>query len=101
MARTKQTERKSTGGWAPRKALAAKAARRSAPATGGVKREYHRRLILNPEPDTDDVQPPVFTCNAQPEPNVGTKRLPSMAELKSLLKKCKRPKTSDAAFKQE
>ena len=35
MARTKQTARKSTGGKAPRKALATKAARKSAPATGG------------------------------------------------------------------
>ena len=36
MARTKQTARKSTGGKASRKALAAKAARKSAPQTGGV-----------------------------------------------------------------
>ncbi|VDM28597.1 unnamed protein product [Toxocara canis] len=38
MARTKQTARKSTGGKAPRKQLATKAARKSAPATGGVYR---------------------------------------------------------------
>ena len=37
MARTKQTARKSTGGKAPRRQLATKAARRSAPVTGGVK----------------------------------------------------------------
>ncbi|XP_067052224.1 LOW QUALITY PROTEIN: histone H3, embryonic-like [Acropora muricata] len=37
MARTKQTARKSTGGKAPRKQLATKAARKSAPATGGVR----------------------------------------------------------------
>ena len=37
MARTKQTARKSTGGKAPRKQLATKAARKSAPATGGGK----------------------------------------------------------------
>ena len=36
MARTKQTARKSTGGKAPRKQLATKAARKSAPATGGT-----------------------------------------------------------------
>jgi histone H3 len=36
MARTKQTARKSTGGKAPRKQLATKAARKSAPATGGA-----------------------------------------------------------------
>nr|CAH7734923.1 unnamed protein product [Callosobruchus chinensis] len=33
MARTKQTARKSTGGKAPRKQLATKAARKSAPST--------------------------------------------------------------------
>ncbi|EOA94305.1 Histone H3.3, partial [Anas platyrhynchos] len=38
MARTKQTARKSTGGKAPRKQLATKAARKSAPSTGGVKK---------------------------------------------------------------
>merc|ERR1711991_690493 len=38
MARTKQTARKSTGGKAPRKQLATKAARKSAPATGGIKK---------------------------------------------------------------
>ena len=37
MARTKQTARKSTGGKAPRKQLAVKAARKSAPSSGGVK----------------------------------------------------------------
>ncbi|MCP9258095.1 histone H3.3 [Dirofilaria immitis] len=36
MARTKQTARKSTGGKAPRKQLATKAARKSAPSTGGT-----------------------------------------------------------------
>ena len=43
MARTKQTARKSTGGKAPRKQLATKAARRSAPATGGVKKPHRYR----------------------------------------------------------
>ena len=38
MARTKQSARKSTGGMAPRKQLATKAARKSAPAAGGVKK---------------------------------------------------------------
>jgi histone H3 len=42
MARTKQTARKSTGGKAPRKQLAAKAARKSAPAAGGVKKPHRR-----------------------------------------------------------
>lgn len=40
MARTKQTARKSTGGKAPRKQLATKAARLSAPAVGGVRGRF-------------------------------------------------------------
>jgi len=42
MARTKQTARKSTGGKAPRKQLASKAARKSAkaPSTGGLKKPH-------------------------------------------------------------
>ncbi|XP_074842004.1 histone H3, embryonic-like [Carettochelys insculpta] len=43
MARTKQTAHKSTGGKAPRKQLATKAARKSAPATGGVKKTHRYR----------------------------------------------------------
>ena len=43
MARTKQTARKSTGGKAPRKGLATKAARKSGPATGGVKKPHRFR----------------------------------------------------------
>jgi histone H3 len=43
MARTKQTARKSTGGKAPRKALATKAGRKSAPAGGGVKKPHRFR----------------------------------------------------------
>jgi histone H3 len=43
VARTKQTARKSTGGKAPRKQLATKAARKSAPATGGVKKPHRYR----------------------------------------------------------
>jgi len=42
-ARTKQTARKSTGGKAPRKQLATKAARKSAPGTGGVKKPHRYR----------------------------------------------------------
>jgi len=41
MARTKQTARKSTGGKAPRKQLATKAARKG--ATGGVKKPHRYR----------------------------------------------------------
>jgi histone H3 len=43
MARTKQTARKSTGGKAPRKQLATKAARKSASGTGGVKKPHRFR----------------------------------------------------------
>ncbi|CAB9508471.1 Histone H3 [Seminavis robusta] len=46
MARTKQTARKSTGGKAPRKQLATKAARKSAPVTGGVKKPTVTALEL-------------------------------------------------------
>lgn len=43
MARTKQTARKTTAGKAPRKQLATKAARKTAPATGGVKKPHRFR----------------------------------------------------------
>ena len=43
MARTKQTVRKSTGGKAPRTQLAIKAARKSTPPTGGVKKPHRYR----------------------------------------------------------
>jgi len=43
MARTKQTARKSTGAKAPRKQLATKAARKTAPSTGGVKKPHRFR----------------------------------------------------------
>jgi histone H3 len=45
MARTKQTARKSTGGKAPRKQLATKAARKSAPTgtAGGIKKPHRYR----------------------------------------------------------
>merc|ERR1712060_501839 len=42
MARTKQTARKSTGGKAPRKQLATKAARKSAPTLGASIKTKHR-----------------------------------------------------------
>ena len=45
MARTKQTARKSTGGKAPRKQLATKAARKAAPSTGGVKKPHRFRYF--------------------------------------------------------
>lgn len=43
MARTKQTARKSTGGKAPRKQLQTKAARKTAPNAGGVKKPHRYR----------------------------------------------------------
>ncbi len=43
MARTKQTARKSTGGKAPRKHVASKAARKSAMQAGGVKKPHRFR----------------------------------------------------------
>ncbi|XP_030743795.1 histone H3, embryonic-like [Echinops telfairi] len=43
MALTQQKAPKSTGGKAPRKQLATKAARKSAPATGGVKKPHRYR----------------------------------------------------------
>ncbi|XP_027701252.1 histone H3.3-like [Vombatus ursinus] len=43
MVRTKQTARKSSGGKGPRKQLATKAARKSVPSTGGVKKPHRYR----------------------------------------------------------
>ena len=43
MARTKQTARKSTGGKVPRKQLATKAARKSSPTSGAVKKPHRYR----------------------------------------------------------
>jgi len=43
MARTKQTARKSTGGKAPRKQLATKASRMTAPFAGGTKKPHRYR----------------------------------------------------------
>lgn len=43
MARTKQTARKSTGGKAPRKQIATKAARKSTAASSGVKKPHRYR----------------------------------------------------------
>ena len=43
MARTKQTARKSTGGKAPRKQLATKANKKTAPLNGGIKKPHRYR----------------------------------------------------------
>jgi len=76
MARTKQTARKSTGGKAPRKQLATKAARKSAPTTGGVKKPHRYRpgtvalreirlLIINVHPRSSFFWMPPFTFHFQ------------------------------------
>lgn len=46
MARTKQTARKSTGGKAPRKHIAAKSAQKTAGAVGGIKKPHRYRYAL-------------------------------------------------------
>jgi histone H3 len=46
MARTKQTARKSTGGKAPRKQIATKAARKSTAGTAGVKKPHRYRYCF-------------------------------------------------------
>ena len=46
MARTKQTARKSFGGKAPPKHLAQKAARKSKPSGGGVKKPHRYRYVF-------------------------------------------------------
>jgi histone H3 len=43
MARTKQTARKSTGGKAPRHAIATKAARKATASSGGIKKPHRYR----------------------------------------------------------
>ena len=45
MARTKQTSRKTTGGKAPRKQLASKAARKSAPSSGALQESVEAYLV--------------------------------------------------------
>lgn len=47
MARTKQTARKSTGGKAPRKQLASKAAKKTAPSTGKRQLPTRSRLFCD------------------------------------------------------
>ncbi|EEY17317.1 histone H3 [Verticillium alfalfae VaMs.102] len=72
MARTKQTARKSTGGKAPRKQLASKAARKSAPSTGGVKKPHRYkpgtvalRSLRSPRTSSPDLRFPV-ACHRRP-----------------------------------
>jgi hypothetical protein len=63
MARTKQTARRSTGGKAPRKQLATLVARKSAPATGGVKKPHRYRpgVVALREIRCSEASPPTRT----------------------------------------
>ena len=84
-ARTKQTARKSTGGKAPRKSLATKAARKSAPATGGVKQPTPKEGHLEPESESEsesDLKLPLFSTNDQEASAVVNPRLPTDSERK-------------------
>ena len=91
MARTKQTARQSTGRRAPRKDLAAKAARRSAPSTGGVKRDYDfRACILDltcVEVPTKQQPEPLCETSDGEDGEVGQKRKKTLREL---LQQCKK-----------
>ena len=60
MARTKQTARKSTGGKAPRKHVASKAARKATPSGGGIKvrRRSSSSLVGVDRALTDAAAPP-------------------------------------------
>ena len=55
---------KSTGGKAPRKQLATKAARKSAPATGGVKKVRGAARAPSPTPDALPLRSPTATARA-------------------------------------
>uniref|UniRef100_A0A915DB02 Histone H3 n=1 Tax=Ditylenchus dipsaci TaxID=166011 RepID=A0A915DB02_9BILA len=76
MARTKQTARKSTGGKAPRKQLATKAARKSAPATGGVKKPTDTVPVPWLSVRSEDTKNPPSCSSANFPSNVWSVRLP-------------------------
>lgn len=84
--------RKSTGAPRPRQALVRLAVRRSVSSTGGVKEAGQSGVIINLEPESENVSAAASTGNAPPKPDIGTKRLPSMEDLKSLWRQCMRPK---------
>ena len=72
MARTKQTARRSSGGKAPRKHLATKAARKAMPTAGGVKKPHRYRpgtvAVINLKREIwfgDN-----YFCNVTNEPNL-------------------------------
>lgn len=66
-SRTKQTARQSTGGKAPRKQLASKAARKSAPSTGGVKRPRKKRKAADPWTPKKKAKKSVYTNTSASE----------------------------------
>ena len=68
MARTKQTARKSTGGKAPRKQLATKAARKSAPATGQPSLSLTSTLFFPRPPSIASCLPPAPHSPTLPVP---------------------------------
>ncbi|XP_019486754.1 PREDICTED: histone H2B type 1-N-like [Hipposideros armiger] len=88
MARTKQTARKSTGGKAPRKQLATKAARKSAPATGGVKKPHRYR------PGTVALR----EIRRAPAPKKGSKKAVTKAQKKDGKKRKRSRKESYAVY---
>jgi hypothetical protein len=88
MARTKQNARKTTGGKAPRKQLATKAARRSAPATGlpqqltvFIRNRFTQKIVATLKAAASDtiesiriklqvcapISPPAFEIQQQPQ----------------------------------
>jgi hypothetical protein len=57
MARTKQTARKSTGGKAPRKQLATKAARKSAPSAGSSSVYFYFYSLIRWSEEASQIPP--------------------------------------------
>ena len=71
MVRTKQTARKSYGGKSPRKHVATKANRKSAPATGDVRKPHRYRpgtVALRRNPSISKVYCSTSSCAAFPAP---------------------------------
>ena len=63
MARTKQTARKDTGGKGPRKQLATKVYRKTAPSKGGVKKPHKYRTPFKvTEPVRPNLQKEILSC---------------------------------------
>ena len=82
MARTKQTARRSTGGKAPRKTPATKAARKSAAAEGGVKKPHRFR------PGTVAIRE---IRRYQKSTNLLLRKLPFQRFVREIMQDCGRP----------